>query len=82
MSLLEKLQTNVLTADGAMGTILYSYGIDYCYEELNVEKPEIIRENSPRLHLRPVQILFKRIRTAPMRLNCSLWLRKSCERIQ
>lgn len=44
MSLLEKLQTNVLTADGAMGTILYSYGIDYCYEELNIEKPEIIEK--------------------------------------
>jgi len=44
MSLLEKLQTNVLTADGAMGTILYSYGIDYCYEELNIEKPEIIEQ--------------------------------------
>ncbi|PIC58221.1 bifunctional homocysteine S-methyltransferase/methylenetetrahydrofolate reductase [Sporosarcina sp. P12(2017)] len=44
MSLLDKLQTNVLTADGAMGTILYSYGIDYCYEELNVEKPEIIEQ--------------------------------------
>lgn len=44
MSLLKKLQTNVLTADGAMGTILYSYGIDYCYEELNIEKPEIIEQ--------------------------------------
>ncbi|AXI00440.1 bifunctional homocysteine S-methyltransferase/methylenetetrahydrofolate reductase [Sporosarcina sp. PTS2304] len=44
MSLLEKLQTNVLTADGAMGTILYSYGIDYCYEELNIEKPEIVEK--------------------------------------
>ncbi|WP_102693789.1 bifunctional homocysteine S-methyltransferase/methylenetetrahydrofolate reductase [Rummeliibacillus pycnus] len=42
MGLLEKLQTQVLTADGAMGTLLYSYGIDYCYEELNVKKPEII----------------------------------------
>lgn len=44
MSLMKKLQTNVLTADGAMGTILYSYGIDYCYEELNIEKPEIIEQ--------------------------------------
>ena len=42
MGLLDKLQTQVLTADGAMGTLLYSYGIDYCYEELNVKKPEII----------------------------------------
>ncbi|MBO2537187.1 bifunctional homocysteine S-methyltransferase/methylenetetrahydrofolate reductase [Rummeliibacillus suwonensis] len=42
MGLLEKLQSQVLTADGAMGTLLYSYGIDYCYEELNVTKPEVI----------------------------------------
>ncbi|MFJ9465870.1 bifunctional homocysteine S-methyltransferase/methylenetetrahydrofolate reductase [Viridibacillus arvi] len=42
MGLLEKLQTQVLTADGAMGTLLYSYGIDYCYEELNITKPEVI----------------------------------------
>ena len=44
MGLLEDLQTKVLTADGAMGTLLYSYGIDYCYEELNVSKPEIIED--------------------------------------
>lgn len=44
MSLLQKLQTDVLTADGAIGTLLYSYGIDFCYEELNVEKPEIIEK--------------------------------------
>ncbi|MEK3937014.1 bifunctional homocysteine S-methyltransferase/methylenetetrahydrofolate reductase [Sporosarcina sp. FSL W7-1349] len=44
MSLLDKLKTDVLTADGAIGTLLYSYGIDFCYEELNVEKPEIIEK--------------------------------------
>lgn len=44
MGLLTDLQTKVLTADGAMGTLLYSYGIDYCYEELNVSKPEIIED--------------------------------------
>ncbi|MBK3496240.1 bifunctional homocysteine S-methyltransferase/methylenetetrahydrofolate reductase [Viridibacillus sp. YIM B01967] len=42
MGLLEKLKTQMLTADGAMGTLLYSYGIDYCYEELNLTKPEVI----------------------------------------
>jgi len=42
MTLLDKLKTSVLTADGAMGTLLYSYGIDFCYEELNTEKPEVI----------------------------------------
>lgn len=44
MGLLEKLRTNILTADGAMGTLLYSYGIDSCNEELNIEKPEIIEK--------------------------------------
>lgn len=44
MNILEKLKSNVLTADGAMGTLLYSYGIDYCYEELNLAKPEIIEK--------------------------------------
>lgn len=44
MNLLENLKNNVLVADGAMGTVLYSHGIDFCYEELNVEKPEIIEK--------------------------------------
>ncbi|TQR10986.1 bifunctional homocysteine S-methyltransferase/methylenetetrahydrofolate reductase [Psychrobacillus soli] len=44
MGLLDKLRTNMLTADGAMGTLLYSYGIDYCNEELNIERPEIIEK--------------------------------------
>lgn len=44
MTLLDKLKTDVLTADGAMGTLLYSYGIDFCYEELNTENPEIIKK--------------------------------------
>ncbi|HZG72327.1 MAG TPA: bifunctional homocysteine S-methyltransferase/methylenetetrahydrofolate reductase [Chondromyces sp.] len=43
MNLLERLQKEVLTADGAMGTLLYSYGIDFCYEELNLTKPEVIQ---------------------------------------
>ena len=51
MKLLDRLQTEVLTADGAMGTLLYSYGIDFCYEELNVEKPEIIEK----IHLDYIQ---------------------------
>jgi len=44
MGLLESLKTKVLTADGAMGTLLYSYGLDYCHEEMNVSKPEIIKK--------------------------------------
>jgi homocysteine S-methyltransferase len=44
MRLLDRLKDNVLVADGAMGTLLYSYGIDFSYEELNVEKPDIIEK--------------------------------------
>ncbi|GGA40363.1 bifunctional homocysteine S-methyltransferase/methylenetetrahydrofolate reductase [Psychrobacillus lasiicapitis] len=44
MGLLDKLRTNMLTADGAMGTLLYAYGIEYCNEELNIQRPEIIQK--------------------------------------
>ncbi len=40
--LLEALKTKQLTADGAMGTLLYSYGLEYCLEEMNVVKPAFI----------------------------------------
>lgn len=43
MGLLEDLQRQVLIGDGAMGTLLYSYGIDRCFEELNISKPEEIQ---------------------------------------
>lgn len=42
MKLLDRLTSEVLVADGAMGTLLYSYGIDYCYEELNVTRPDAV----------------------------------------
>ncbi|MER2030550.1 MAG: bifunctional homocysteine S-methyltransferase/methylenetetrahydrofolate reductase [Solibacillus sp.] len=44
MGLLEELQTRVLTADGAIGTLLYSYGLDYCHEEMNIARPDIIEK--------------------------------------
>ncbi|MFC4353946.1 bifunctional homocysteine S-methyltransferase/methylenetetrahydrofolate reductase [Chryseomicrobium palamuruense] len=37
---LEQLRERVLIADGAMGTLLYSYGVDHCNEELNLSHPE------------------------------------------
>ncbi|MEK3710760.1 bifunctional homocysteine S-methyltransferase/methylenetetrahydrofolate reductase [Bacillus sp. FSL K6-1005] len=43
MGLLEDLKKQVLIGDGAMGTLLYSYGIDRCFEELNISKPEEIQ---------------------------------------
>ncbi|ETI67577.1 bifunctional homocysteine S-methyltransferase/methylenetetrahydrofolate reductase [Neobacillus vireti] len=39
MSFLEKLNNQILIADGAMGTLLYSYGTDCCFEELNISQP-------------------------------------------
>ncbi|PRS72889.1 bifunctional homocysteine S-methyltransferase/methylenetetrahydrofolate reductase [Bacillus sp. LNXM65] len=43
MGLLQDLQNRVLIADGAMGTLLYSYGIDRCFEELNLSKEEEVK---------------------------------------
>ncbi len=43
MSLLEKLKNQILIADGAIGTLLYSYGVDSCSEELNLSQPEQIQ---------------------------------------
>jgi methionine synthase / methylenetetrahydrofolate reductase(NADPH) len=42
MSFLKKLENQILIADGAMGTLLYSYGTDCCFEELNLSHPEQI----------------------------------------
>jgi methionine synthase / methylenetetrahydrofolate reductase(NADPH) len=43
MSLVTDLKQNrILFGDGAMGTLLYSYGSDFCYEELNLSQPEQI----------------------------------------
>lgn len=43
MGLLQDLEDRILIGDGAMGTLLYSYGIDRCFEELNVSKPDEIK---------------------------------------
>ncbi|WP_153126472.1 bifunctional homocysteine S-methyltransferase/methylenetetrahydrofolate reductase [Peribacillus tepidiphilus] len=42
MKFIEELQTRILIGEGAMGTLLYSNGIDHCYEELNVTNPNKI----------------------------------------
>ncbi|GLC90249.1 bifunctional homocysteine S-methyltransferase/methylenetetrahydrofolate reductase [Lysinibacillus piscis] len=44
MTLLETLKTQVLTGDGAIGTVLYSYGLEYCHEEMNIQRPELIEK--------------------------------------
>lgn len=44
MSFLDKLKQQILIADGAMGTLLYSFGTDSCFEQINLSHPdEILR---------------------------------------
>ena len=40
MSFLKDLQSKILIGDGAMGTMLYSHGVDRCFDELNLSKPD------------------------------------------
>lgn len=40
--LLESLKTDILVADGAMGTLLYANGLDNCYEAYNLTHPDNI----------------------------------------
>ncbi|MGA9226691.1 MAG: bifunctional homocysteine S-methyltransferase/methylenetetrahydrofolate reductase, partial [Mesobacillus sp.] len=42
MSFLKRLENEILIADGAIGTLLYSYGAGTCIEELNVSHPKDI----------------------------------------
>lgn len=42
MNFLERMKNEILIADGAMGTLLFSYGKDTCYEQLNLSHPEQI----------------------------------------
>ncbi|MFX3624904.1 MAG: bifunctional homocysteine S-methyltransferase/methylenetetrahydrofolate reductase [Ectobacillus sp.] len=42
MGLLQRLNTEILIGDGAMGTLLYSYGLQSCFEELNITEAERI----------------------------------------
>ena len=42
MKLLDLLQRGIVIGDGAMGTLLYSHGLQSCFEELNVLEPERI----------------------------------------
>lgn len=42
MNFREELKKRMLIGEGAMGTLLYSRGIDHCYEELNCSEPDQI----------------------------------------
>ena len=39
-NLLDAMKKRVLIGDGAMGSLLYSHGVDRCFEELNLTHPE------------------------------------------
>ena len=43
---LARLREHVLVGDGAMGTLLYERGVPqgFCHEELNLTKPELVRQ--------------------------------------
>lgn len=59
MGLIQDLEKQILIADGAMGTLLYSYGIDRCFEELNVSNPQEIE----RIHREYIEAGTKIIQT-------------------
>ncbi|MBT2682458.1 bifunctional homocysteine S-methyltransferase/methylenetetrahydrofolate reductase [Bacillus sp. ISL-37] len=42
MSFLKRLENEILIADGAIGTLLHSYGAGTCFEELNISHPDDI----------------------------------------
>jgi methionine synthase I (cobalamin-dependent)/5,10-methylenetetrahydrofolate reductase len=44
MPFLDDLNKKILIGDGAMGTLLYSYGVDFCFEQLNLSQPERIEQ--------------------------------------
>jgi methionine synthase I (cobalamin-dependent)/5,10-methylenetetrahydrofolate reductase len=46
MNLLERLSTETILADGAMGTMLHTHGIGFekCFDELNLTKPSSVAE--------------------------------------
>ena len=43
-NLLERLEKNVLVADGAMGTALYSNGLESCHEYNNISNPDSVEK--------------------------------------
>lgn len=44
MNFLDRLKNEILIGDGAMGTLLYSYGKDTCFESLNLSHQEQIEQ--------------------------------------
>lgn len=44
LSLLEQLQSRLLIADGAIGTLLYTHGVDRSFEQINLTHPEQVQK--------------------------------------
>jgi homocysteine S-methyltransferase len=46
MNVLERLSTEIILADGAMGTMLHAHGVgfDKCFDELNLTQPSAVAE--------------------------------------
>ena len=42
----KKLESKIIVADGAMGTMLYAKGvfINRCFDELNLSAPQLVKE--------------------------------------
>lgn len=57
---LTHLKDNVLVADGAIGTILYSEGLDTCPEAYNLSHPDKVERIIVHI-LKPVLMSFKPI---------------------
>ena len=43
MNFREEIQKRILIGEGAMGTLLYTTGVDQCYEELNLINPQLVK---------------------------------------
>ena len=73
--LLNHLKNNVLVADGAMGTILYSEGLDTCPEAYNLTHPNKVE----RIHRSYIEAGADVIQTNTYGANFeklkSIWLR-------
>ena len=43
MNFRDEIKKRILIGEGAMGTLLYSTGVDQCHEELNISNPELVK---------------------------------------
>ena len=76
MNFLKRMENEILIADGAMGTLLYSFGKDSCLEELNLSHPEqIVGIHQAYLHAGADIIQTNTYAANYLKLN-TLWIRR------